>query len=295
VRKIFLIIRKVKQRLFDYVICKIRLFYCSEVFYKKNTIETNWNGKKVCLCLSFDCDHTKDILSLRPLLDILSAYSFKASFACVGKFIEKYPKEHRRIIENGHEIVNHSYTHPNNEELNPAQKFDELTGSQKIMEIEKCHMACKNILGYAPVGFRTPHFGNLHTEDVYGVLREVGYKYSSSMSAIKTSSCGFPFVKNGIVEFPLSNCPKHSFAVFDTWHSLERGNKKHIRKEEFYRLFKSLVESGVNNNAYVNVYFDPQDVVDLKDFKLILEYIEGKKDDIWVATYKDVFEKMYGK
>ena len=255
--------------------------------------QKKWNGKRAYLSLSFDCDYTKDVLSLPLLLDILSLYSFKASFACIGRFIEKYPKEHIKIIKEGHEIINHTYTHPNNEELNPNQKFNELTADQKKTEIEKCHKLCKDILKYEPIGFRVPHFGNIHTEDIYGIhdiLKELGYKYSSSTSAVKTPNFGLPFIKKEIMEFPLSNCPKHPFAVFDSWHSLERGNKKHTKNGEFYKLFKELIDIGIKTNSYINLYFDPMDVINLKEFKLMLNYIEEKKEDIQIATYKDIFE-----
>jgi len=287
---------KYKDRLLGYVITKTCPFYYFKSFYKNNINRTDWNGKRACLTLSFDCDYTEDIMSLAPLLDILSFYSFKASFACIGKFVEKYPKEHMRIIKEGHEIINHTYTHPNNEELNPSQKFNNLTAGQIKIEIEKCHNICKDVLGYNPIGFRTPHFANctnLHTEDIYDILKELGYKYSSSTSAVKTSNFGLPFIKKEIIEFPLSNCPKHPFAVFDTWHSLGRGNGKHIKSEEFYELFKKIINIGIDTNSYINLYFDPQDVINSKEFKLMLDYTEEKKEDIWIATYKDIFEKIY--
>lgn len=302
--KIYLILRVYKYKIVGEIIQKLekyrnRVFGYAcpscylKSFYKKNINRTYWNGKRACLSLSFDCDYTEDIMSLAPLLDILSFYSFKASFACIGKFVEKYSQEHMRIIEEGHEIINHTYTHPNNEELNPDHKFNELTMDQRRAEIKNCHDVCKNILGYIPMGFRTPHFGNLHLEDVYDILENLGYKYSSSVSATKTSNSGLPFKKKGVMEFPLSNCPEHPFAVFDTWHSLGRGNGKHKKSGEFYGLFKRLIDIGINTHSYINLYFDPQDVVAIKDFRLMLDYIEEKKEDIWVVTYKDIFEKIY--
>lgn len=282
-------IEKTKNKLFGRIVSKICPSYYLKLFYKNN-IGKSWNEKKACFSLSFDCDYTKDIVSLPFLIDILSSYSFKVSFACIGKFIEKYPEEHLKIIREGHEIINHTYTHPDNEELNPNQKFNELTLEQQKEEIEKCHDACKNVLNYEPVGFRTPHFGNLHTEDIYSSLKRLGYKYSSSTSAVETPSFGLPFKKNEIIEFPLSNCPEHPFAVFDTWHSLNRGNRKHAKRGEFYRLFKKLVDIGIDTNSYINLYFDPQDVVNLEEFKLMLDYIEERKEDIWIATYKNIFE-----
>ena len=273
------------------IITKVCPFYYLKEFYKNNIDEVNWDGRKACFTLSFDCDYTKDIKSLPLVLDILSTYSFRASFACVGKLIEKYPKEHMRIINEGHEIINHTYTHPDSEELNPSQKFNELTMEQQKYEIEKCDEVCKKVLRYTPIGFRIPHFGRLYSENIYPILKEINYKYSSSTIATKTPNFGLPFEKGGIIEFPLSGCPRHPFGVFDTWHSLERGEGKHKKEKEFYELFKELIDIGGSNNSYINIYLDPQDIVSLEEFKEMLDYIENQKKTIWIATYKNIFEK----
>jgi hypothetical protein len=53
------------------------------------------------------------------------------------------------------------------------------------------------------------------------------------------------------------------------------------------------VDIGIDNNSYINIYLDPQDVVELKEFKQALDYLEERKGDIWIATYRDIFEKIY--
>lgn len=262
--------------------------YYLKRFYANNRGKKSWNSKKACFTLSFDSDFTEDIEAIPSLLDTLSSYSIKTSFACIGKFIEKYPKEHIRIIEEGHEIMNHTYTHPDNEEWNPNQKFNELTIEEQKYEIKKCHDVCETVLNYAPVGFRIPHFGRLYTENIYTILKELGYKYSSSTVALRTPNFGLPFRIGGIIEFPLSPCQKHPFGVFDTWHSLKRGEGKHKKEGEFYALFKELLEIGIATNSYVNVYFDPQDIVNLKDFEQMLDYVGDRKRDICVVKYADL-------
>ena len=249
-------------------------------FYKKNKGKI-WDGKKTCFSLSFDCDYEKDIDSLPDLLDALSRHHIKASFACVGKLIEEFPGQHSRILKDGHEIVNHTYSHPNN--------FNELTGEQQKEEIKKCDEICKNVLNCRPSAFRTPHFGVLHTENVYDILKELGYKCSSSTTA-SAANCGLPFFKKGIMEIPLSACPKHALEVFDTWHCLKRGNARHARPGEFFKMFKALLGKGIKTNSYINVYFDPQDAADSEDFKLMLDYLDKNKKNICIATYKDIYE-----
>ena len=267
-------------------------------FYENNRGKKPvWNeNKKACLTISFDCDFQEDIEAFPQLLDILSQYPFKASFACVGNWIEKYPKEHAKLLDAGHEIINHTYSHPDNEVLNPGRKFKEISRAEKREEIERCHEICRDLLGYEPIGCRIPHFKNLFTDEIYGVLKELGYVYSSSTWTMNTKSFGFPFkTKEGILEFPLSTCPKHPFTVFDTWHSFNTKRLSHRivhrTEDEYYKLFKTLIDVGIETGSYVNIYIDPLDVPrKMKKFASILDYIANKEGDLWIARYEDIIK-----
>ena len=46
------------------------------------------------------------------LLDVLAKHHIKATFFMIGNRIEKYPQTVRRVIAEGHQIGNHSYSHP---------------------------------------------------------------------------------------------------------------------------------------------------------------------------------------
>lgn len=46
------------------------------------------------------------------LLDVLAKHNVKATFFMIGNRIEKYPQTVHRIIAEGHQIGNHSYSHP---------------------------------------------------------------------------------------------------------------------------------------------------------------------------------------
>ena len=97
---------------------------------------TPWKEKKSCLTLSFDCDYPQDVEAIPFVLKLLAKYSLKTTFACVGLWIEKYPKEHKMILEYGHEIMNHTYSHPDNELLNPGRKFRTIPRHEKKEEVE---------------------------------------------------------------------------------------------------------------------------------------------------------------
>ena len=46
------------------------------------------------------------------LLDVLAKHNVKATFFMIGNRIEKYPQTVRRVIAEGHQVGNHSYSHP---------------------------------------------------------------------------------------------------------------------------------------------------------------------------------------
>ena len=46
------------------------------------------------------------------LLDVLAKHNVKATFFMIGNRIEKYPETVHRVMDEGHQIGNHSYSHP---------------------------------------------------------------------------------------------------------------------------------------------------------------------------------------
>jgi peptidoglycan/xylan/chitin deacetylase (PgdA/CDA1 family) len=61
------------------------------------------------LFLTFDDGPTLGIT--RNVLDILDSFGAKATFFCLGRNIERHPEDFREIIERGHNVGNHTYSH----------------------------------------------------------------------------------------------------------------------------------------------------------------------------------------
>jgi len=91
------------------------------VFY---TINTPWISKKIypkalwsanphekSVYLTFDDGPTEHLTYW--ILDLLHQYQAKATFFCIGRQIQQFPKQYKAIIEAGHTVGNHSQTHPN--------------------------------------------------------------------------------------------------------------------------------------------------------------------------------------
>lgn len=67
------------------------------------------------------------------LLDMLSEYGIPATFFLLGKQAERYPALVQRILAEGHEVGNHSYSHPNLRLLSPANKANEIARTDAIL------------------------------------------------------------------------------------------------------------------------------------------------------------------
>lgn len=264
-----------------------------------NTVMPHQKGVGPFCTFSFDCDFPRDIEVLPSLIDLLQKFDIKASFACVGQWIRRFPDAHRQLVDAGHELLNHTETHPNlyhpdyeyarKEELN-RKRFNQISREERRLEIERCHQTFLEVLDYSPVGFRTPHFGILHVDDVYSILEKLDYRLSSSVLASACPTGGLPFRrKSGIWEIPLSPCPEHPFGVFDSWHSLSKHGAAHTGNGKLAGLFARLCEQ-VKEGGYINTYFDPRDVFDSGELKLMLAH--SKDRGFLAVTYEDVLEEV---
>lgn len=77
------------------------------------------------------------------VLDILKKYEVKATFFCVGENIVKNPHIFKRILEEGHQVGNHTFNHLKGWEV-PASVYEE--------NIEKCQKFTKTDLFRPPYG-----------------------------------------------------------------------------------------------------------------------------------------------
>ncbi|MFB6800342.1 polysaccharide deacetylase family protein [Peribacillus butanolivorans] len=75
-------------------------------FFGGLTAKVETNQKVVAL--TFDDGPSKNVNQILPLLD---KYNVKATFFLIGNEIERYPEEAKKIVEAGHQIGNHTYSH----------------------------------------------------------------------------------------------------------------------------------------------------------------------------------------
>src|SRR6185437_15326609 len=82
------------------------------------------------------------------ILDVLKKYNVHATFMVIGEEAEQNVGLLKRYVREGHEIGNHTFTHPDISEISPRQLEWELNGTERLFAAE---------LGIQPLYFRPPY------------------------------------------------------------------------------------------------------------------------------------------
>ena len=99
------------------------------------------------------------------ILETLDKYNIKATFFLCGFWAEKYPDIVKRIDAEGHQIGNHTATHPHMNKLSSQQIIDELKKYDDILE---------SIIGKRSTLFRAPY--GEYNDNVITTVRNAGYE-----------------------------------------------------------------------------------------------------------------------
>ena len=99
------------------------------------------------------------------ILDILDRYSVKATFFVIGVNVKNYPKQFEMIVDRGHEIGNHTYSHG----ILKSKSREEIEN-----ELLKTEQEVNALRGYE-IGLIRPPCG-LYDESLENVAKEKGDK-----------------------------------------------------------------------------------------------------------------------
>lgn len=100
------------------------------------------------------------------LLDILKARDVKATFFIVGRNAEMYPSIMQRIVDEGHEIANHSWSHPNLAKMSDSAVRKQVADTQSII---------RQTTGIQAISFRPP-YGSITARQRVWIEKEFGVK-----------------------------------------------------------------------------------------------------------------------
>ena len=142
------------------------LVYCIKSFFNEKNMDipihrVDTNQKNISL--TFDVSYCDK--KINDVLKILDKYDVKATFFVVGKWVDQNQNLVEEIHKRGHEIANHSNTHP---------YFNEISENEIKNELEITSKKIEDITGTKTTLFRPP-FGEINESKV-SICESLGYK-----------------------------------------------------------------------------------------------------------------------
>lgn len=167
-----------------------------------NALTSNKSIKTKQIALTFDDGpHPEHTLSI---LEILERFNAKATFFCIGKNAEKHPEILKTIIDKGHEIGNHSFSHDTWIDFSSTATWQkEINRTETI--IEK-NTGVKSKLFRPPYGVTTPQLAKALKQTNH---RVIGWNNRSFDTALKNKSLILKRILNRI-------CPGGIILLHDT-------------------------------------------------------------------------------
>lgn len=161
--------------------------------FEKYVERKNWEGMQSRVELNTD-----------RILGMFDDREVKATFFILGCIAERYPDLVRRIIDGGHEVASHGYSHIRVISQTQEEFRDDVVKTKAILE---------DISGQEVKGYRAASY-SINSKNLWAlsVLKETGHAYSSSIYPVKHDLYGmpeaprYPFIHSdsGIIEIPIT-------------------------------------------------------------------------------------------
>ena len=167
--------------------------------FEKHIRRVDWDG--------MECRVEKNI---ERILALFAAHDVRATFFMLGWVAERYPQVVKQIVEAGHELASHGYSHVRVTNQRTDEFREDVIRTKKLLE---------DMTGMPVNGYRAASYSigskNLWALDV---LQETGHVYSSSIYPIRHDLYGMPEAPrfafrhhgDGILEIPVT-----TIAFFD--------------------------------------------------------------------------------
>ena len=100
------------------------------------------------------------------LLDLLAAHHIKVTFFLIGENVAENPEIAAREVREGHEVANHSWSHPN---------LGKMSDDGVRAQLRRTDDAIRSAIGNSPTLMRPP-YGSLSVRQKKWINQEFGYK-----------------------------------------------------------------------------------------------------------------------
>ena len=118
------------------------------------------------VALTFDAG--SDLGFAPQILDLLAVRGVPATFGMTGRWAEANPEFLRRMVDDGHTVMNHTYDHPHMETLTTAERLEQLAATEGIVS---------DLTGVSTKPWFRPPFGS-YNQAVLDDAGRAGYRYS---------------------------------------------------------------------------------------------------------------------
>ena len=138
------------------------------------------------------------------ILELFDEHGVKATFFMLGWVAERYPALVRRIVDAGHELASHGYSHIRVTNQQPQAFSEDVSRTRKLLE---------DSAGCEVKGYRAASYSIVsETLWAHDILQEAGYHYSSSVYPIRHDLYGIPDAprfayrhkEGGLLEIPVT-------------------------------------------------------------------------------------------
>ncbi|MGF1570359.1 MAG: polysaccharide deacetylase family protein [Nodosilinea sp.] len=222
----------------------------------------------------------------KTILDILDQHQTKATFFALGWVAEKHPEILMMIIDRGHEVGSHGYSHKIASEMRPSEFAKDLDKS-----LESIYRATKkNVISFRAPGFSVGYFNFW----IFEILKSRGIQIDSSLFLGPHAHGGIDLDRNRpfevilpsgekIVEFPII-----SFELL--------GQKIPFSGGGYLRLMPTIFAKNMfgfcqYRNQFTVMYVHPRDF-DAAQPRLKLSPVRRFKYYVGLNKFSDKFENI---
>ncbi len=175
------------------------------------------------------------------ILALFETAGVKATFFTLGWVAERYPALIRRIVDGGHELASHGYSHVRVTQQQPTEFRADVEKTKKLLE---------DLSGVEVKGYRAASY-SIGADNLWALdeLAEAGYRYSSSIYPVRHDLYGMPEAPRfafrprgeaGILEVPITtlrlgsrNLPCGGGGFFRLYpYAVSRWALRHVNQSE---------------------------------------------------------------
>ena len=157
---------KIIKKYMRIMTCFLLIFvFIASSSYAVAKVIRNGNSKEPLMSLTFDDGGSPE--NVRSVLNTLDKYNVHVTFFLVGKFIDQNPELIKEIISRGHEVGNHSYSHP---------ELTKLSYNGIKNELLKTQISFKKATGVDMKPYVRPPYGSKNSS-VIKVISDMGYTH----------------------------------------------------------------------------------------------------------------------